>query len=173
MAWQHKTELVQQELDEWMIRWRHYQTMDDWNIEKRHQKRRQRNFGIAAATFVGLAIYTAAPATVKRVLSPPHFFDIGFDAAIKTRLRDTINGVRRYTPNGYGRILCTYVPTYFVFQWLERRCQITRMKEYLKVETVFGEQHRRRITTGKIEEFLAVRIQASVPESEAVVYPHA
>ncbi len=170
MSWSNKVELVQQESDEWMIRWRRYQSFEDYQIEKRAQARRGFNFKLSAALCGGLWLYTAAPSTVNRMFGAPHTFDIGVDAQIKESIRSTVNGVRRYTPNGYGRLFTVLAPTYFVFQFLEGRSQITRMNDYLKAETVFGEQHRRRIANGKIDEFLAVNIQAPLPKNEAVVY---
>ena len=169
MTWKSKTELVQQETDEWMIRWRRYQHYDDYQIEKQHQARRQRNMYISGGICAALWVYTAAPATINRMFGAPHTFDIGVDATIKESIRSTINCCRRWTPNGYGRLLAVLAPTYFSFQYLERSSQITRMNAYLKAETVFGEQHRRRIENGKIDEFLAVNIQAPLSKAEEVV----
>jgi len=118
-----KPELLQQHLDEWMIRWRHFQTYDDFKIEKRAQTRRQRAYVIATGVFGFMTVYTAAPATVKRCLSAPHFFDMGIDVAIKHGLRDTINSYRRWTPNGYGRVLGIAVPTFLTVALLEHRSQ--------------------------------------------------
>ena len=44
-----------------------------------------------------------------------------------------------------------------------------RLQKYLKQETVFGEQARRYVASGKIEEFLPVRIQATLPAEEAKI----
>jgi len=169
-SWKNKVELIQQETDEWMIRWRRFQSFEDYQIEKNHQARRGRNFKIATGMVAGLWLYTAAPSTVNRMFGAPHTFDVGVDANIKESIRSTVNGCRRFTPNGYGRLLTVFGPSYFVFQFLESRSQIARMEEYLKIESVFGEQHRRRIANGKIDEFLCVNVQASLPKEETVVY---
>ena len=170
MSYKNKVELIQQETDEWMLRWRRFQTFEDYQIEKNCQNRRSRNFKLSAALAGGLWLYTAAPSTINRMFGAPHTFDVGVDANIKESIRSTVNGVRRYTPNGYGRLLAVWAPTYFLFQFLESRSQVARMEEYLKIESVFGEQHRRRVANGKIDEFLAVNVQASLPKSEIVVY---
>lgn len=169
-AWQHKLELKQQETDEWMIRWRRYQSQDDYAIEKKHQARRQRNFWIVGIDIAALWTATAAPATINRMFGAPHTLDIGIDAQIKESIRSTINCCRRWTPNGYGRLLAVLAPTYFTFQWLEARSQVQRMNDYIAADTVFGEQHRRYLKTGKCDEFLAVNIKAPLPKQEAVIY---
>ena len=78
MSWRNKVELIQQETDEWMIRWRHFQTADDLKIERNFRSRRQRNMWIGGAMLVGLHFYTVSPATVKRQFGAPHMLDIGF-----------------------------------------------------------------------------------------------
>jgi hypothetical protein len=166
-----KPELLQQQLDEWMIRWRHFQTYEDYQIEKRAQSRRQRNYTLAGAVFGLSTIYTASPSTVKRCLSAPHFFDMGIDVTIKHGLRDFVNGYRRWTPNGYGRVLAIAVPTYLTACLLEHQSAKKRMNDYLAAETVFGEQARRYVKNGKIEEFLAINIGATLPATEAVIMP--
>jgi hypothetical protein len=170
MSWKSKTELIQQETDEWMLRWRRFQTYEDFQIEKRLQSRRQRNFGVAGAVLAAAWTFTAAPSTINRMFGPPHTFDVGVDAQIKESIRSTINGVRRWTPNGYGRLLAVWVPTYLAFYALERQSQVTRMGDYLKAETIFGEQHRRRVNDGKLDEFLCVNVQATLPKADAVIY---
>lgn len=164
-----KPELTMQHVDEWMIRWRHYQTEEDWKIEKAFQARRQRNYGITAAVFTGATLYTAGPATINRIFGAPHFFDMGVDVAVKDTLRNFINGRRRFTPNGYGRIASIVLPTYLTVCALEHFNGKKRLEEYKKVETVFGEQTRRFIKNGKIDEFLAVNIKATLPANEAVI----
>lgn len=170
MSWKNKVELIQQDTDEWMLRWRRFQTFEDYQIEKNLASRRSRNFKLSAAVAGGLWFYTAAPSTINRMFGAPHTLDIGIDATIKETIRSNINCCRRFTPNGYGRLLSVWGPTYFIFQFLESRSQITRMEEYLKIESVFGEQHRRRVANGKIDEFLCINVQASLPKSEIVVY---
>ena len=101
-----KPDLILQELDEWMIRWRRFQTTDDLKIEQTRQNYRQRNYGISLGVFTLATGYTAAPSTINRIFGPPHFFDFGIDVQIKEGLRSLLNSRRRYTPNGLGRILC-------------------------------------------------------------------
>ena len=166
-----KPELLLQHFDEWMVRWKHFQSPADFQIEKSAQKRRQRNYGITAAVFTAAVTYTAAPSTINRVFSAPHFFDFGADAMIKHSIRDFVNGRRRYTPNGYGRLLAIALPTYTSICVLEHMNEKKRLEQYKTVESVFGEQFRRYAKDGKIEEFLAVNITAPLPEAEAGVYP--
>jgi hypothetical protein len=167
-----KPELVLQELDEWMLRWRHYQSEQDFNTEVARVKSRQWNYAISGGVFLASGLYTAAPATINRVFGPPHFFDFGVDAQIKDSIRTFINSRRRFTPNGLGRIASIFVPTFLTVAVLEHRAESARLNTYLKAETVFGEQARRRVKTGKIEEFLAVNVKGSLPAKEAVVYAH-
>jgi hypothetical protein len=165
-----KPEITLQHLDEWMIRWRKYQTESDWQIETSRQWWRQTNYGIASAVFVGTGLWTAGTATVNRWFSAPHFFDIGIDVAIKDKLKNTLNSTYRYTPQGFGRVAIIGLPTYFTFIGLEHWQEGRRLNSYLKQNTVFGEQARRFVNSGKIEEFLAVNIKASLPESQSKVY---
>jgi alpha-L-arabinofuranosidase len=158
MANTSKPELVLQHLDEWMIRWKHFQTEDDWKIELAAQKRRQTNYGITGAVFVGSYLYTMAPATVNRWFGAPHFFNIGVDVAIKDFIRTTVNGQRRYTPTGYGRIAFNFIVPFVTISLLEHRSEKKRLNDYVKVESTFGEQARRLVKTGHIEEFLAPNV---------------
>lgn len=164
-----KPELVLQNLDEWMIRWKHFQTKSDWEIEQRAQCRRQRNYAVGAGTLVCSWLYTAAPSTVNRIFSAPHFFDMGIDVAIKDGLRNFLNSRRRFTPNGYGRLGAVFVPPYLVLAFLEHRGEQGRLNEYLAAETAFGEQARRLVKNGKLEEFLCPNVGATLPEKERVV----
>lgn len=153
-----KPELVLQHLDEWMIRWKHFQTEADWKIELAAQKRRQFNYGVAGSIFVGCWFYTMTPATVTRYFSAPHFFNIGIDVAIKDTIRTTLNSTRRYTPPGFARIMFNGFFPYVAVVALEHRSEKKRLNDYLNVESTFGEQARRLVKTGKIEEFLAPNI---------------
>lgn len=162
-----KPELVLQHLDEWMIRWKKFQTEGDWNIELRRQQARKRNFLISSGVCGALTMYTAGPATIKRQFGPPHFFDIGLDVKIKNSIMNYMLTSNRYTPTGYGRFLVVGIPTYFIFAFLEHRYETKRLRAYLQQPTVFGEQARRLVNTGKIEEYLPVNIQATLPEEEA------
>eukprot|EP00758_Cryptobia_borreli_P015047 Tbor_TRINITY_DN5983_c1_g6::TRINITY_DN5983_c1_g6_i1::g.18656::m.18656 len=168
-----KPELVLQHLDEWMIRWRHFQSQDDWRIEKDREFTRRLNYGIGIGIAGSMGMYTMAPATVNRIFGPPHFFDIGIDVEWKNFVRRTLNGTRRYCPNGYGRVLFMGIPTYIAVAALEHFAESNRLNKYLKADTVFGEQARRLVNTGKIEEMLAVRLQAPLPENEMKIYPSA
>lgn len=162
-----KPELQLQYLDEWMIRWKKFQTESDWNLEKGRQSRRKRNFLLSALVGGALTMYTAGTATIKRQFGPPHFFDVGFDAKIKNSIVQFMTSRPRYTPQGYGRLLVVGLPTYLTFAFLEHRAEASRLNKYLHQDTVFGEQARRLVKTGKIEEYLPVNIQASLPEKEA------
>lgn len=161
-----KPELKLQYLDEWMIRWKKYQTESDYQIEKSRQWWRKVDLLLSAGVGGALTMYTAGTATIKRQFGPPHFFDVGIDAKIKQSVVETMTSGWRYTPQGYGRLLVVGVPTYLTFAVLEHRREKVRLRRYLKQQTVFGEQARRLVTTGKIEEFLPVNIQASLPEKE-------
>lgn len=167
-----KPELVLQDFDEWMIRWKHYQTESDFNIEVGRMKSRHFNYGVTGSVFLASVAYTAAPSTINRIFGAPHFFDFGVDVTIKETLRSTINSRRRFTPNGLARALTVFVPTYLTIAFLEHRGEKARLQQYLKQETVFGEQCRRFVKNGKIEEFLAVNVKATLPATEAVVYGH-
>lgn len=122
--------------------------------------------GIAFSVFVLSGLWTAGTATVNRWFGAPHFFDIGFDVAIKNKIRNTLNSTYRYTPQGFGRVAIIGLPTYFTFIGLEHWQEGRRLSAYLQQKTVFGEQARRFVNTGKIEEFLPVNIKASLPESQ-------
>lgn len=165
----NKVELKLQHFDDWMIRNRHWQHRSDWEIETTRQYQRQRNMVLSGAVGLASAAYTMAPSTVNRWFGEPHFFDNGIDSAIKTKIRDTINGTRRFTPNGYGRVLAIGVPTYAVFAALEHYAEVGRWGKYLKQQTVFGEQARRFYKTGVIEEMLAANIGAPLPDHERQV----
>ena len=156
-----KPELVLQHLDEWMVRWKHFQTEADWKIELDAQKRRQRNYGLTIGAFTATYLYTMAPSTVNRYFGAPHFFDIGVDVAIKDFLRTTINSQRRWTPNGYARIAANFTVPFLTISFLEHSSEKKRLGQYLQIESVFGEQARRLVKNGKIEEFLAPNVNAT------------
>ncbi|KAG8348153.1 hypothetical protein ERJ75_000209200 [Trypanosoma vivax] len=165
-----KYELKMQFFDEWMIRWRKFQTESDWEIEKDRQWWRRFNMGASGALFGGLVLLTAGTATLKRQYGLPHFFDVGVDAQLKQNVLQYLTSRWRYTPQGYGRVLLTGVPTYALFISLEHYQEKRRMWRYLHQETVFGEQMRRLHLTGKIEEYLPVNIKATIPASEQAIY---
>jgi hypothetical protein len=162
-----KPELLLQHFDEWMIRWKHFQSEDDFKIEKAAQSRRQRNYALTTAVFGSAVAYTAAPATINRIFSAPHFFDFGLDVTIKHTIRDFLNGRRRYTPNGYGRLLAIALPTFTTVCVLEHLSEGKRVKDYKKVESVFGEQFRRYCKNGKMDEYMPINIKAPLPKEEA------
>jgi hypothetical protein len=166
-----KVELFFQHFDEWMIRWRKYQTKEDWEIELRRQQARKRNYVCTAGVVGASALWTAAPGTIIRITNKPDFFDIGYDTQLKAWVRKTLNGAPRWTPNGYGRIGAIFVPALLTISLLERRSENARLNDYLQAKTVFGEQCRRFKSTGKIEEFLPVNIKASVPEEDLIILP--
>eukprot|EP00796_Vickermania_ingenoplastis_P008739 gene8739-6145_t len=161
-----KPELQLQYLDEWMIRWKKFQTESDWRIEKNRQWWRKFDLFASAGVAGALTLYTAGTATLRRQFGPPHFFDIGLDARIKANILEYMTSSRRYTPQGYGRLLVVGIPTYLTFAVLEHRREKVRLRKYLRQQTVFGEQARRLISTGKIEEYLPVNIQATLPEED-------
>ncbi|KAG5475814.1 hypothetical protein CUR178_03527 [Leishmania enriettii] len=165
-----KVELTLQHLDEWMLRWRKFQTESDWRIETNRQWWRQANIMTAAAVMGSLVMYTAGAATIRRQFGPPHFFDIGVDAKIKESICDAMTSRWRYTPQGYGRLMVVGVPTFFVFAVSEHIQERRRLRAYVKQNTVFGEQARRLVQNGKIEEYLAVDIKASLPEKQRQLY---
>ncbi|CCW61001.1 unnamed protein product [Phytomonas sp. EM1] len=165
-----KVELTLQFLDEWMLRWRKFQTESDWRIEKNRQWWRQVNIGITAMVLGGLTLYTSGIATLKRQFGPPHFFDVGVDVRLKQYICNTLASRPRYTPTGYGRLLVVGIPTYFTFVILEHIQERRRLRRYLAQNTVFGEQARRLLNTSKIEEFLPVNIQATLPPNESKIY---
>eukprot|EP00759_Apiculatamorpha_spiralis_P012873 PhF_6_TR19728/c0_g1_i1/m.28793 len=165
-----KVEIKLQNFDEWMIRWRKFQTIEDWNIEKAAQSTRQRNYVATGALGVWLGAYTAAPSTLQRIFGPPHFFDAGFDVALKANLLNFFNGRRRFTPNGWGRAAVVGIPPFLLLAVLQHSAETTRWNAYLRQPTVFGEQARRYNQTGKIEEFLGINLQATLPDNERVIY---
>lgn len=168
-----KIELYQQYHDEWMIRFKRYQTSEDFKIELASQSTRQRNYFIGATTAFSLWVYTQAPAAVNRRFSEPHFFDAGIDARAKEFCRSALNGTRRYTPNGWMRWVTIGLPTYVAVATLEHSNAKTRWNAYLEADTVFGEQARRMQKNGldtPLEEYLAVNIKATLPEADAKVY---
>ena len=166
-----KVELKAQYFDEWMIRWRRYQAVSDWEIETRSQARRERNYLISGTLSAAAGFYTMAPSTVNRVFGEINFFDNGFDSRIKNSIRSFLNGQRRWTPNGYLRIASIIAPGYVAVVGLERLNENKRWAEYLRQETVFGEQARRYEKSGKIEEFFAINIRAPLPEADRCVLP--
>lgn len=161
-----KPELLLQHLDEWMVRWKKFQTRDDWNIECVRQKQRKFNFLSSCALGGVLTMYTAGPATIKRQFGPPHFFDIGIDVKIKEAISRFMLSKKRYCPTGYGRLLVVGIPTYFFFALSEHVAERNRLRSYVAQPTVFGEQARRLLSTGKIEEYLPVNIHATLTEEE-------
>lgn len=165
-----KVELSLQYLDEWMLRWRKFQTESDWRIEKDRQWWRQTNIGVAAGVMGGLVMYTAGSATIQRQFGPPHFFDVGVDVKIKNFISESLTSRWRYTPQGYGRLLVVGLPTYLTFIGLEHIQERRRLRLYVRQNTVFGEQARRLVETGKIEEYLPVNIQASLPQNQKRLY---
>ena len=165
-----RRELRLQHFDEWMIRWKRYQSEDDWNIERRCQARRQFNYGVAAFLGGFTWVYTAAPATINRWFSAPHFFDIGLDGQIKDFLKKSINGHKRYTPVGHMQFAMALGVPFLWMAFADHRSEGIRAADYEKSNTVFGEQFRRFKTTGKIEEFLAVHIKAPLPADDMAVY---
>lgn len=162
-----KPELQLQYLDEWMIRWKKFQTEEDWNIEKSRQRKRKFNFCFSGLVAGALTLYSSGDATIKRQFGPPHFFDIGIDAKIKQCVVDTMTSRPRYTPQGYGRLLLVGLPTYITFVCMEHWAERNRLRKYLRQNTVFGEQARRLVNTGKIEEYLPVNIKATLPQAES------
>ncbi|KEG09695.1 hypothetical protein DQ04_04801070 [Trypanosoma grayi] len=167
-----KYELKMQYFDEWMMRWRKFQTEGDWEIEKNRQWWRRCNMAVSAGLFGSLVLYTAGAATVKRQYGLPHFYDIGVDGQIKQTVLQYLTSRWRYTPQGYGRVLITSIPTYISFVTLEHYQEKRRMQQYIEQNTVFGEQMRRFLNTGKIEEFLAVNIKGSLPKSQQSIYAY-
>ncbi|CAJ1989929.1 protein of unknown function - conserved [Leishmania donovani] len=165
-----KVELTMQYLDEWMLRWRKFQTESDWQIEKNRQWWRQANIVTAGAVMGGLVMYTAGAATIRRQFGAPHFFDVGVDAKIKEAICDTMTSRWRYTPQGYGRLMLVGLPTFFVFAISEHIQERRRLRAYVRQNTVFGEQARRLVQNGKIEEYLAVDIKASLPQNQSQLY---
>uniref|UniRef100_A0A7S1L1M3 Uncharacterized protein n=1 Tax=Neobodo designis TaxID=312471 RepID=A0A7S1L1M3_NEODS len=157
-----KPELLLQELDQWMIRWKHFQTEADWQIELAAQKRRQMNYGITGGVALGTFLYTMSPSTANRWFGAPHFFNIGVDVQIKDFIRNSLNSRRRFTPMGYGRMAVLFTVPFLTIASLEHRAEKIRLQEYLKVESVFGEQARRLVKNGKIEEFLAPNVGAAM-----------
>ena len=164
-----KVELKQQYHDEWMIRWKRYQTREDFDIEVQSQNRRQWNYATTAGMFLVSGLYTAGPATINRVFGPPHFFDNGIDVPIKDSIKGTLNGFRRWTPNGFGRIAAIGIPSYLTLAVLEHWNQQARWNSYLGSNTAFGEQARRFEKTGKIEEFLCLNVKATLPKEDQAI----
>ncbi|KAL7697095.1 hypothetical protein N2W54_008207 [Lotmaria passim] len=165
-----KVELTLQYLDEWMLRWRKFQTESDWQIEKNRQWWRRADIVTAAAVMGGLTMYTAGSATIRRQFGAPHFFDVGVDVRIKEAVTQTMTSRWRYTPQGYGRLLVVGVPTFCVFALCEHIQERRRLRAYVEQNTVFGEQARRLVETGKIEEYLPVNIQATLPANQKQLY---
>ena len=168
-----KPELKLQYLDDWMIRWRRFQTVEDFNIELQAQRNRQRNYGCALALAGGISVYTTAPTVIRRYFGPVHFFDFGADVWIKQKLIQFINSRPRYCPNGYGRILIIGVPPYILVSFLQHFDEKARWQKYLNQPTIFGEQARNLEKTGAIEEMLPVNRRASVSPKDQVLFPSA
>ena len=167
-----KIEITMQYFDEWMLRWRHYQTVQDWEIEKCRQWWRRFDYTAGATVGGAMGLYTIGHGTVRRWWGPqgPHFFDNGVDRSFKDFMYNKFIGTQRYAPKGWGRVLAIGLPMYMTIVTLEHKADIRRNEQYLKAETAFGEQARRYAKTGKIEEMLCVNIQASLPENERVIY---
>jgi hypothetical protein len=165
-----KVELTLQYLDEWMLRWRKFQTESDWQIEKNRQWWRRANIVTAGAVMGAMTMYTAGAATIRRQFGAPHFFDIGIDARIKDAVTQAMTSRWRYTPQGYGRLLVVGVPTFLTFAVGEHVQERRRLRAYVRQNTVFGEQARRLVETGKIEEYLPVNIQATLPANQKQLY---
>ncbi|CAD2215556.1 hypothetical protein AGDE_05004 [Angomonas deanei] len=165
-----KVELTLQYLDEWMLRWRKFQTESDWQIEKNRQWWRKADLVAGAGVMGSLVLLTSGSATIRRQFGAPHFFDIGVDVAIKNTVTNTLTSRWRYTPQGYGRLLVVGIPTYITFFGLEHFNERRRLRAYLRQNTVFGEQARRLVKDGKIEEFLPVNIKATVNKKEGGIY---
>lgn len=165
-----KVELSMQYLDEWMLRWRKFQTESDWQIEKNRQWWRKANIVTAGAVMSGLVMYTAGAATIRRQFGAPHFFDVGADAKVKATITEVMTSRWRYTPQGYGRLFVVGLPTFFIFAISEHVQERRRLRAYVNQNTVFGEQARRLVQSGKIEEYLAVNIQATLPQNQRQLY---
>ncbi len=155
----NKPELILSNFDAWMLRWKHYQSESDWDIEMNRQQQRQNSYKAGLVTLFGTSAYTCGRATIKRIFGPPHLYDIpAFDIAIKNACKNFMLKSWRYTPMGFGRLICTCVPTYIVVAGLEHYHEGQRLQAYLKQDTVFGEQCRRYVNTGKLEEFIGPRV---------------
>mmetsp|Transcript_493 Transcript_493/g.832 ORF Transcript_493/g.832 Transcript_493/m.832 type:complete len:173 (-) Transcript_493:26-544(-) len=151
-----KPEIKLQYLDDWMIRWRRFQTKEDFAIEQKCQRKRQLNY---LATFLlggSIGLYTAAPSTIKRYFGPPHFFDIGVDVWMKKKLALFFNSRLRYCPNGWGRIIVICFPSFLLISTLQHYAEKARWESYLKQKTVFGQQARIIEETGRVIEMLPV-----------------
>ena len=165
-----KPEMKLLKLDDWMCRWKKFQSESDYKIEVNRQWQRKRNYALSFTTFFGLFVWTAAPATVNSWFSAPHLFDIGVDGEIKTFMKTTLNAQRRYTPNGNMRAVVTAFPAYLLLATLEHLAEKKRWNLYLKQQTVFGEQARRLNETGKIEDMLPINIKAPLSEKDSIIY---
>lgn len=165
-----KVELTLQHLDQWMLRWRKFQTESDWQIERNRQWWRQADMTMAAGVMGSLVLYTSGSATIRRQFGAPHFFDVGVDSKIKETICETLTSRWRYTPQGYGRLVVVGLPTYLVFAISEHIQERRRLRKYAQQNTVFGEQARRLVENGKIEEYLAVDIKASLPQNQKQLY---
>ncbi|EPY40124.1 hypothetical protein AGDE_03804 [Angomonas deanei] len=67
-----KVELTLQYLDEWMLRWRKFQTESDWQIEKNRQWWRKADLVAGAGVMGSLVLLTSGSATIRRqVRCPP------------------------------------------------------------------------------------------------------
>lgn len=157
-------------LDNWMIRWKRFQSESDYAIEKRRASQRHRNYFLAGSTWAGIYLYTASPSTVARWFSAPHFFDIGVDATIKGNILKFLQSHRRYTPTGWMRTVCVVLPSYFLVAATEHMAEKGRWNAYIAQKTVFGEQARRLQNTGKIEDMLPINIKAPLPEKDSAIY---
>jgi len=157
-------------LDEWMIRWKHFQTLSDYQIEESRAKSRRFAYAGSSVWLFSSYVWTAGNATVRRWTGHQNFFDIGFDGAAKASVRKVLLAQKRYTPTGWGRVLFMLAPPLLFSATVEHNAEVRRWNAYLKQETVFGEQARRFEKTGVIEEFLCANIKASLPPAEAKLF---
>lgn len=61
------------------------------------------------------------------------------------------------------RLIIVATPAYLNFVTLEHMSEKRRLRDYLQQDTIFGEQARRLVNTGKIEEYLPIDVQATLP----------
>ncbi|KNH01797.1 GPI transamidase component [Perkinsela sp. CCAP 1560/4] len=165
-----KPEVALQYLDDWMIRWRRFQTKEDFAIEEKFQFNRQRNYALTGLVGGMATLYTAAPSTIRRYFGPVHMFDIGIDVWMKKHLIRIFNSRQRYCPNGYGRIVAIALPSYIVLATLQHFDEKARWAMYLQQKTIFGEQARIIEKTGQVQEMLPVNMQASVSDKDKVIF---
>ena len=161
-----KPEIKLQFLDDWMIRWRRFQTVEDFAIEIEAQRTRQWNYFLTALCAFGMAGYTTAPSVIQRYFGPPHTFDFGFDTWLKAKIIEFMNGRRRWCPNGYGRIAAIVFPPFVLLATLQHFSEAKRWEKYLKQKTIFGEQARIIEKEGRLIEMLPVNRGATVTNTD-------